>query len=613
MTLQESAQLLFDTAERGKNSYHSRYDEAVQYAKDCKAYFAGVDLDKYLQQFARRESAELFHQRVKITAHINKAVGASLMRPFQKVPRSNWTKVLAFDRDADGRMAKKFESEVLAGFYTGGLDRYVFEQMLYWSIFDPNCFLVVEFDSTDGRTRARPYPFEVTADMAVRFMFDKFGTMQYLVSRQVQSVSDSKGHAQNVERLTLYQPFQTVVLQQLTDEQAKALPVQPRKVVAITEEPQDGEVVRTSTGRVYRFEIPIPHGFAKCPAFRAGYAKNPEDDGKTRVSIFDAAMPFCKKLVKTNSEFDLTAALLAFPVSVRYEEKCEQPGCVQGNLVDGTKCTTCHGTGYKPRPTSAAEELVLAMPSSPEDMLDVTKVMTYIYPPSDAVKMQADMIREFVNQAKEAVFNSQMFTKQEVAQTATYHGIELQSIYDTLHPWAKHIGSAWTFVCECCKAFTGFEGDMTAALIFPQDFRFETSEQLFAELKSAREAGAGTVVTDVINARIVDRMLVDDPEMAAEVRAEMRLDPFAGMTDAAIQEALVSNLVPRWKKVYYANRKDILLALEIANPAFFSLPIARQMALVKEEAEKIMQDIDAQTPAISFNFPDLEPQPQPNA
>ena len=154
---------------------------------------------------------------------------------------------------------------------------------------------------------------------------------------------------------------------------------------------------------------------------------------------------------------------------------------------------------------------------------------------------------------------------------------------------------------------------MTAALIFPQDFRFETSEQLFAELKSAREAGAGTVVTDVINARIVDRMLVDDPEMAAEVRAEMRLDPFAGMTDAAIQEALVSNLVPRWKKVYYANRKDILLALEIANPAFFSLPIARQMALVKEEAEKIMQDIDAQTPAISFNFPDLEPQPQPNA
>jgi len=612
MTLQQSAQLLFETADKGKNSYHPHYQKTVDYAKDCKAYFAGVNLDEYLKPFARRESKDLFDQRKAITAHINKSVGAALMRPFQKVPRSNWTKVLAFGSDSDGRRAQQFEREVLAGFYRGGLDRYVFERMLYWSIFDPNAFLVVEFDSTDGRTRAKPYPFEVTADMAVRYKFDKFGTMQYLVSRQAQDVTDTKGHKQNVERLTLYQPLQTVVLQQLTDEQAKALPVQPvqpPKIASITVEPQDGDLVRTSTGSVYRFEIPFPHGYDKCPAFRAGYAENPDDDGKTRVSIFDAAMPFCKKLVKTNSEFDLTAALLAFPVSVRYEERCEQPGCLHGSLADGTKCTTCHGTGYKPRPTSAAEELVLAMPSSPEDMMDVSKVMTYIYPPTDAVKMQADMLQSFVQQAKEAVFNSQMFTKQEVAQTATYHGIELQSIYDTLHPWAKHIGSAWTFVCECCQAFTGFAGDMTAALIFPQDFRFETAEQLFAELKSARDAGAGTVVTDVISSRIIDRMLVDDPEMAAEVRAEMRLDPFAGMSEAAIQEALVSNLVPRWKKVYYANRKDILLALEIANPAFFSLPIARQMALVKEEAEKIMQDIEAEQPAISFNFPGLEPQP----
>lgn len=613
MTNTESANLLIETAAGGAQTYNGGYQSAVQYAKDCKAYFAGVNLDDYLKQFARRESADLFEQRKAITAHINRSVGASLMRPFQKVPRSNWTKVLAFDGDSEGRRALEFENNVLGKFYKGGLDRYVFERMLYWSIFDPNAFLVVEFDSTDGRTRAQPYPFEVTSDMAVRYSFDKFGTMQYLVSRQVFSVKEGKAVAAKVERLTLYQPIQTVVLQQLTDQQAKALPIPAQRVEMLTAEPTNGEYVRLSNGNTYRIDIPTPHGYENCPAFRCGYAENPADDGATRVSIFDAALPFCKKMVKANSEFDLTAALLAFPVSVRYEEPCEQPGCASGRLVDGTTCMNCHGTGYKPRPTSAAEELVLAMPSSPEDMMDVSKVMTYIYPPTDAVKMQMDMLDSFVRQAKEAVFNSQMFTKQETAQTATYHGIELQSVYDTLHPYAKHIGEAWAFVCQAAKAFTGFSGNMTAAMIFPQDFRFDTAEQLFQELKSARDAGAGKVVTDVIGGRIVDRMLVDEPDRAAEVRAEMRLDPFAGMTEAQVLEALASNLVPKWKKVFYANMKDVLLAMQSATPGFFNLPLQRQFDLIRAECESIMQDLESERPAISFNFQDNEPQPQPNA
>lgn len=613
MTNIESANLLIETAAGGEQTYHAGYKPSVDYAKDCKAYFAGVNLDEYLKQFSRRESADLFAQRKAITAHINRAVGASLMRPFQKVPRSNWTKVLAFDNDSGGRRALEFETNVLGRFYKGGLDRYVFERMLYWSIFDPNAFLVVEFDSTDGRTRAQPYPFEVTADMAVRYSFDKFGTMQYLVSRQVLSAKTSKGMPEKVERLTLYQPLQTVVLQQLTDEQAKALPIPPPKVDMLALEPTNGDYVRLTNGKVYRIDIPTPHGYDKCPAFRCGYVENPADDGATRVSIFDAALPFCKKMVKANSEFDLTAALLAFPVSVRYEEPCDQPGCAHGKLVDGSNCMSCHGTGYKPRPTSAAEELVLAMPSSPEDMLDVSKVMTYIYPPTDAVKMQMEMLDSFVRQAKEAVFNSQMFTKQETAKTATYHGIELQSVYDTLHPYAKHIGEAWAFVCQCAKEFTGFAGNMTAAMIFPQDFRFETAEQLFQELKSARDAGAGKVVTDVIGGRIVDRMLVDEPERAAEVRAEMRLDPFAGLTEAQVLEALASNLVPKWKKVFYANMKDVLLTMQSATPGFFNLPLQRQFDLIRAECERIMQDLEAEVPAISFNFQNNEPAPQPNA
>ena len=598
MTNEQAAALLIETAARGAASYHPGYKWTVDYAAECKAYFAGVDIEKYLKKFARRESPELFDQRKEITAHVNRSLGASLMRPFQKVPRSNLNRVLSFAGDPDGLRSMEFDAEVLSGFYPGGADRYVFERMLYWAIFDPNAFVVVEFESTDGVMRAKPYPFEVTSGMAVRFQLDKFGSTEWLISRQATVVEK-----QAIERLTLYQANQTVVLQQIPDVLVRSMTV--AIPTALPTELESGQMVKLENGKVFQIEIPIPTGFDQCPAVRAGYVENPKDDGATRVSIFDAALPYAKKIVKINSELDITTAFLAFPVSVRYQENCEAVGCLKGTQPNGTACTVCHGTGVKPRPTSAAEEIVLAMPNSPDDMIDVTKVLHYAYPPTDAVKMQMELMTTYLQAAKEAVFNSQMFTKQETAQTATYHSIELQSVYDTLYPYARHIAKGWRFIAQCCKSFTGFEGDMTAALVFPQDFRFETAAELFSELKSARDAGAGKEVTDMLSERIISRMLIDDPERAQEVRAEMRINPFSGFNDAQVLQALSSDLVPRWKKILYVNFKDILLQLEIQNPGFFRLPFTRQSELARAAAMEIMTGIISEQSALTIGMPDF--------
>jgi hypothetical protein len=609
MTNIEAANLLIETAAKANAVYHPGYKWTVEYSRQCKAYFAGVNIDDYLRRFARREADDLFQQRKEITAHVNRSLGASLMRPFQKVPRSNFTKVLAFDNDAEGRRAIEFESQVLSGFYRGGLDRYIFERGLYWSIFDPNCFFAVEFESTDGITRAKPYPFEVTAYMAVRYLYDHFGFLQWLICRQVFGAMSADGRKQDVERLTLYQATQTVVLQQIPDWEAKTLAGQiAPKVEALDMEPENGQLIRLANGKAYRVDIPLPHGLERCPAIRCGYAENPEDNGRTRVSIFDAALPYAKKIVKINSELDITTAFLAFPVSVRYQENCESIGCVKGSLPDGTICGTCHGSGFKPRPTSAAEEIVLALPNNPEDMLDVSKILHYAYPPTEAVKLQMELMSEYLKQAKEAVFNSQMFTKQETAQTATYHSIELQSVYDTLYPYARNLAALWGFIVQACQTFTGYDGRLTAALVFPQDFRFETAAELFAELKSARDSGAGKEVTDMISERIIGRMLIDDSERAEEVRAEMRLNPFAGMTEAQVMQAISSDFVPRWKKVLYANLKDILIQLEIQNPGFFRLPFPRQSELTRAAALEIIAAIEEERPQIQFNFPQLNAQ-----
>ena len=201
MTNAESAQILYTLAILGQKAYHPGWEWSVEYARRSKAHFAGVDVEDYLQQFARRESDELFEQRTLITKHVQSSMGAMLDRPFSKAARSNWTKVIAFDGDEKGDIAQRFQKEVLGRFTKDGLDAYVFERVRYWNKYDPNAFIIVEFESTDGTERARPYPFEATADQAVSFKYSVHGDLEWLAVRQVEEKPNGTA-MQEVERLT---------------------------------------------------------------------------------------------------------------------------------------------------------------------------------------------------------------------------------------------------------------------------------------------------------------------------------------------------------------------------------------------------------------------------
>jgi hypothetical protein len=120
MTTPEAIQHLYNLSIHGKALYHPGYDWTVEYAKSCKAHFGGVKVNDYLAQYTRRESRELFDQRKVLTKHVQKSFGATLSRPFEKVSRSNWTKVLAFDGDEKGEIAQDFQRSVLGRFTNKG-------------------------------------------------------------------------------------------------------------------------------------------------------------------------------------------------------------------------------------------------------------------------------------------------------------------------------------------------------------------------------------------------------------------------------------------------------------------------------------------------------------
>lgn len=587
----EALNLLFYLALKGESAYHPGYKWSVEYSRSLKAYFGGVGIDDYMRIFARRETEELFTQRKEITAEVQSALGMMLEKPVAKVERSNWHEYIVVDSDEDGSKAREFKKEQLNKFGPKGLFPYTFERLRYWNIYDPNCFVVVDIKPFDNnKDKAKPYPVEITADQAIDFKYDQ-ADLLYLACLQERD---------GLKRFTLYQPFQTVVLQQITDEERKAYPgALPRQDEMFPENVQDGALVNISN-KYYKAIIPLPHQYDKTPAVRAGYIDNPMDDGRTKLSIFHPALPFAKKLLKTNSEVDLTAALVASPIPIRFADKCDAPGCNKGyDRTGNEKCGVCNGTGKKMRPTSVAEEIVVEFPDSKEDLItELTGMFAYVHFPPEAAQFLTDRWNFCFERANYAVYAVELTTKSEVAQTARFHSRAEQGVNDALWPYSKHISFACGYISKVIASFTFVPGGFGQPLI-PANLRFETTYDAFDELKTAREAGASIDACAVLQMRVMDVILQDDPEALKRAKIEDQFNPFRGASESQIIVMLNSPFVSDEKKLFYLNKSDIVSELANKNPLFYSLTYEKQKALIDAKVLELKNNLQ-QVPALNI-------------
>jgi hypothetical protein len=587
----EALNLLFSLALKGEAAYHPGYKWTVEYSEDLKAYFGGVNCDEKMKIFSRRETPELFQQKKEIVSEVQSALGMMLEKPVAKVERSNWQKYVVVDSDEDGSKAREFEKEQLGKFGPKGLFPYTFERLRYWNIFDPNCFVVVDIKPFDNeKEKAKPYPVEITADQAIDFKYDQ-SDLLYLACLQERN---------GLKRFTLYQPLQTVVLQQVTDEEAKDyVGAMPRMDEMFPENVEDGMMVNISN-KYYKAIIPLPHKYDKTPAVRAGYIDNPMDDGRTKLSIFHPALPFAKKLLKTNSEIDLTAALVASPIPIRFADKCDAPGCNKGyDRTGNEKCGVCNGTGKKMRPTSVAEEIVVEFPDSKEDLItELTGMFAYVHFPPEAAQFLTDRWNFCFERANYSVYAVELTTKSEVAQTARFHSRAEQGVNDALWPYSKHISFACGYISKVISSFTFIAGGFAQPLI-PANLRFETTYDAFDELESGRKAGISMDACAILQMRVMDVILQDDPEALRRAKVEDQFNPFRGASESQIIVMLNSPFVSDEKKLFYLNKSDIIAALANENPLFYSLTYDKQKALIDAKVFELKNNLQP-VPALNI-------------
>lgn len=581
MIKEDAIKLLIEVIKKGKR--HVNYAKNVDRAKLYHTLVTGEDAESLLKMYARRENDDLFKQRVAITQHIFTTTTKSIMDVFYKVPRALYNRILAFKDDDSNSRLRELE-EILAKYYgDSSLDDWMATRYLDLNAFDPNTFIVEEFESFDNKvTRAKPYPFEVSSEMAIDFQY-KNNILQYLIVEQKK---------EKLLRYTIYTDVQSIVFQQVD---SKDLNISEEDTII-----QYFDKLYISINKnVYEYIEPLPYNLGRVPAKQVGIIRAKQksgDDNISYLSLFDAAIPFIKKSIKTNSELDLVMSNMAFPIKISYVHKCDE--CGGFGKVNDTTCGECGGTG-KIHPTSSMETIEIGMNGNldNESVIDLNKMVAFVSPPTDIIKIMDEYVDKMVERAKEIVFNSDIFTKKQISDTATGKILDSQNVYDALQPVFRAYSDMWEHKIDVISLITDLNNKLIRSFTFNKDAKLKSKTELFSDLTLLNSANASPEFRRDVYNDIARITYSDNPNEYLRYQVRERFSPFSGYSQDSITQALLSEFVRKEIKVLYYNFNYIFNEVEhrsiLKGKDFYSLTYELQ----KQEVDAIVSEIIDQTKA----------------
>jgi hypothetical protein len=583
-------------------SKHIDYAYTVQMADKYKKIITGKNIDSLLLQFVQRESAELFAQRVRLTKSITPAVANTIKAPFYKVTRN---KKVNKSVSIDNETAKLSVETMINNFYgdpkkkNSGLNGFMQSRFVDYTFTDPNAWLVVEWMKVQDSEVPKPNPFIVSSSEAVNFKVENNIVEWLLVKNEIKYLKrdgkDSNGGLRYKEldgfKYTMYDKNYTIVYTQVDKDY----------------QPKLDEVIEQIAKVFYIVDV-YETKLEFAPAFRIGYDRDLHTNGRTFQNPFEVAMPYFEKMIERVSELDLTMRLHVFPQKYQYVQKCEgvskEKKCSGGKCVDGSVCASCKGDGYKVH-TTAQDIVLLPMPASKEEMLDLSKLIHYSAPPSDIINIQREYLKDLKNDVREAVFNTDVFNQTSIAKTATEHAIDFESVYDVLSPFANKYSDLWKDIVSVFVRLANVDLMNTQIThSFPTDLKLKTTAMLLGELKAINDSQAPSFLRDNVNEDIAEILYNDNELLMQKHKVKKSFYPFNGKSFDEIALATTSEYVPKFDKVLYFNFEKIFAELDKDDKTFWLKKYNEQWKIVGEKVNKIIDEM-ATNDAVKFTVSDL--------
>lgn len=545
-------------------------------------------LNEYLRQFVRREDIELFEQRKNLTKHHTPAICSQIMKPFNKVVRSN--RVVKLIDNNDAKIVEEIEKS-MTKFYgeseNNGVDQFMNERFKILTFTDPNAWLHISFNAFDAKTeKPQPFPIEHSCKEVIDFQVKNDQTL-WLITQSKYKYQAKDDSLKDADLFTIYGPEKAITYKLINDDLKEAFQ-------------EDSIWIDANTKKRYSVKN-YTHNSGRVPLMRVGYIKDISTNDRTYVNPFHyEALSHLEEFLKVSSELQLSITLHAFPKQVSYVSKCEAKGCNDGMMLNGSECMVCQGSGKKVHTTASdIVELPMPDPKRMNEMVDANKISTYIEFPGNVM----EFLDKYADKLKQTIMRM-MFNSESIVQTqfntATEAVFDMDSVYDTLHPFGDKYSEVWMFFTKLSVLYLDYAKDTTVWHKFPSDLKLKTLKQLLEDLKSANDSNAPSYIRESINNDILDIIYADDQSELAKLRIKNRHFPFPGKSDFEINNIILNNNTTKFKQVLYSNFDNIFDDVEADNEMFYDMAFVKQKELIAVKVDEIIQELGANVPVLDL-------------
>lgn len=590
-----------------KGTRHPYYKRVTNLADLYLKLITGEDIDSLLIQFNPREDDEMFKQRKRITKTVVGAVSGKVKGPFEKVARSNnVTKKFMVSGDTGSGNVRELESALSEYWGDETLDDFMDTRLLDLSFSDPNSFVVTEMFQQNATSDVHVFPFEVSSHEAVNFHYSN-NSLDFLV------VHDG------AKKWTMYTAgFSIVLVERKNGEEKKDNNVEVKGVNVTTRTQmenigtQEDQTKIKIGARTFMIRV-VENPCKEIPAIRIGYKRDEITNGNTYVSPMHKAVQRMEKIIKADSELDLTIALHTFPQKMQYAQKCygdpQKHELCDGGYIRGKEdevCKKCNGTGLVFH-TSAQSAIMYELP--PQDDInagatlpDLDKMVVYKSPPIDLVKFQNEYARMLEDQVLKDVFISQNFERSNGSATATEINFDMQSIYDTLFPFARKFSAVYKKQVRITACYLELDDGLTVVHQFPKDFKLKSITQLLTERKSAEDANAPEFFKKQLDLDIAEKIYHDNPIALNKFKVKQQHFPFPGKSQGQVMDIIAGNRTTKETAMLWVEFENIMQTLEdeyaqsistgeitVDTPlSFYDLPYNDRLTRINEQIAKLM-------------------------
>ena len=567
------------------NRKHKDYKHTVKYAEKLHALSVANEesVESLLRQFNRRETHEEFEQRKKITKLLTGAVINRIEVPFAKASRTDGitTTFSTGDKISDN------EPSYTASFIG---DKTVFdfitEDLRTTRRNDPNAFIAVEFDAFDAnKEKAKAYPVIYKSEKVYDFKYVR-EKLDYLV------VEKAKGS------FLVYFDGGNMSLEIVENEDYNGAlnSDKPVDYSIVKDVISQGVTMRINSSTVMVKEYSHKNE-NKIMAHRIGYLPDEATEGRTCVTHYHSALNRLERMLIANSESDITRALHVFPQKIMVTEKCrgfKNPdggniGCNNG-YESGTSnvCRNCGGSGLAPVNKSAQDVIYVSVDRS-QQYPDLSKIMVYVRPDLETAKYLEDWIEKTSGECLKDVFAGNAFSTPAAQQTATYVQVNYESVYDAVTPYCKKTSRLFEFITSS-RAWIENDKDVTVTHTYPIDLELESISELVEQYKNS--SSAPIEVRKRLRDKIIRRSMNNEPVGMKKAIIKMIHEPFSCMTDTERSEIMASGLVPKRKRVLWANYEDIMNQLfEDDSLRFIEMTFNKREEEIAKKVDAIIQEV----------------------